>query len=263
MKISVVTVCYNSATTIEYTLDSFFRQNYPDRELLVIDGGSTDRTLEIVKSFGSDRVRLVSEPDEGLYDAMNKGLSSFGGDAVGFLNSDDKYADQHALEAIADGLAKADIVHGDLDFVDNHIDSQIVRQWRGSPHRRGAFQRGWMPAHPTFYAHRRVVEATGRFDIALRICADYDYMLRAIELHGFSSLHMSRVLVQMMAGGHSNSGIPAYIRSNLEALISRRRWLRAGYVDYALLAKPGRKILQFKLGVPGKSRARPVRQSKA
>jgi glycosyltransferase involved in cell wall biosynthesis len=245
MKVSVVTVCRNSATTIAFTIESWLRQSHADKELLIVDGASTDATLSVVDTFRSDGIRLISEPDRGLYDAMNKGLANFSGDAVGFLNSDDRFKDDGALARIAAALATADIVHGNLDFVADHRSREIVRRWRGSPYRRGAFAGGWMPAHPTFYVRRAVVDAVGRFDLRYRIAADYDYMLRALELREFRSAFIDAVLVDMMSGGNSTAGLGAYLASNLESLRSRQQWLHAGTIDAALFAKPLRKLAQF------------------
>jgi len=245
MQISVVTVCWNAASTIGEALESFFAQTHADKELLVIDGASTDDTLQVVRSFARDGLTIVSEPDRGLYDAMNKGLASFHGDAVGFLNADDRFHDADALAAVAASLAEADICYGDLDFVDGLRRDQVVRRWRSTPWRKGGFRRGWMPAHPTFYCRRSVVEAVGSFDLRYRVAADYDFMLRALELGDFSASRIDRVLIDMGAGGLSTTGVRARLRHNLEALESRRRWLGAGLVDYALFAKPLGKASQI------------------
>lgn len=245
MKISVVTVCFNAERTIAHTLRSFLEQDHADKEMLVLDGGSRDGTLRVVESFSDPSIRVVSEPDRGLYDAMNKGLRGFAGEAVGFLNADDCYADRQSLSALSEGLAQADIVYGDLDFVGDHEEGRVVRTWRGRPWRKGAFASGWMPPHPTFYVRRAVVEKTGEFDLSLSIAADYDFMLRALELGGFSHRFLPRVLIRMQAGGKSNSGISGYMKSNLQALRARRRHLGAGLVDYALIAKPLSKAAQF------------------
>jgi glycosyltransferase involved in cell wall biosynthesis len=247
VRISVITVCFNSARTIGHTVESFLRQSHPDKELIIVDGASRDSTLDIVRSLAADEVTIISEPDDGIYDAMNKGLAAFGGDAVGFLNSDDRFKDEESLAHIAMGLEAADIVFGDLDFVSDHRSRQIVRRWRGSPYRPRAFATGWMPPHPTFYVRRAVVEAVGSFDTAFRIAADYDFMLRAMELHGFRAAMIDRVLVDMMQGGDSTSGLKAYVRSNFEALRSRQKWLNSGSLDSALVAKPLRKLGQFLL----------------
>jgi glycosyltransferase involved in cell wall biosynthesis len=245
MRISVVTVCRNAADTIGEALDSFFGQSHPDKELLVIDGASTDATLDVVRSFSRPGLTVVSEPDRGLYDAMNKGIAGFDGDAVGFLNADDRYHDAGALAAVATALERADICYADLDFVNRQRNAQVVRRWRSTPWRKGGFARGWMPAHPTFYCRRRVVDQVGRFDLRYRLAADYDFMLRALELGDFNAVYIPRVLVDMGAGGASSANFKARVRHNLEALDSRRRWLRAGLVDYALFAKPLGKAAQL------------------
>ena len=244
MKISVITVCLNSAATIGRTLESFFGQTHPEKELMIVDGASTDDTLKIVQSFPSAGVRIISEPDNGLYEAANKGLAVFSGDAVGLLNSDDRFADEHVLSAISSALADADVVFGNLDFVADHDSSRIVRRWRGTPYAKGAMRRGWMPAHPTFYTRRGVVDAVGFFDVRYRIAADYDFMLRALEVHAFRTAFVDKVLINMKHGGRSTTGPKAYFQHNYEALQSRRRWLGAGLVDQATFAKPARKLGQ-------------------
>lgn len=183
MKISVVTTCHNSEATIAWTIRSFLSQTYPHKEMLIIDGASTDRTLEIAKKFVSSDIRIVSEPDNGMYDAMNKGLRLYTGDAIRFLNSDDTFHDTDALDRIADGLKKADAVHSGVVFVKSHETKRIVRTWKGKSFKRGQFRWGWLPPHPTFYIRRSLAERTGEFDLSYASAADYDYMLRALELH--------------------------------------------------------------------------------
>lgn len=245
MQISVVTVCFNSAKTIGHTLESFFAQDHKQKELVVVDGGSRDETLKIVESFRANELVVISGPDDGIYDAMNKGLAAFTGDAVGFLNSDDQFKDGASLSAIAATLANADIAYGDLDIVRCHKTRAVVRSWRTSAWRKGAFRQGWMPPHPTFYVRRQVVEAVGPFDLRYRVAADYDHMLRAMELHDFRAAPVGRVLVEMLHGGESSSSLRSHLFHNLEALDSRRRWLGAWPVDYALFAKPLRKAPQL------------------
>jgi len=245
MKISVLTVCRNSAGTIRHTLDSFFRQDFADKELVVVDGGSTDGTLDIVRSYPQERIVLRSGPDRGMYDALNKGLGLFGGDAFGVLNSDDAYHDDRVLSRIAAALTDAEMVHGHLDFVADHADKKIVRRWRAEPKPASGFRSGWAPAHPTFYVRRSVAERVGAFDLSLPTASDYDWMLRAIERSDHRLADIDAVLVDMMLGGKSTSGVAAHLRHNLEALQSRRRWLNSGAVDYALFAKPARKIGQY------------------
>lgn len=245
MKVSVVTVARNSARSICYTLESFLEQTHGDAELILVDGASTDGTVAIAEGFRDPRIRVYSEPDNGLYEAMNKGLGLFRGDAVGFLNSDDRFHDRTTLERIAERLATHEIVFGDLDFVRDHATRTVVRRWRGGRYRPGAFRSGWMPAHPTFYVRRSVVQRVGLFDTQLSIAADYDFMLRAMETGSARSAYIPHVLVDMMVGGNSTRNWRAYVRGNLECLASRRKWLRGPVLDYALFAKPARKVGQL------------------
>jgi len=244
MKISVVTVCFNSEATIEGTIRSFLAQSYPDKEMIVIDGQSTDRTVEIAKALASEQISVVSERDRGIYDAMNKGLRLFTGDAVGFLNSDDTFHDGHALARLAEGLSRADAVHGGVIMVADHLSKRPVRSWKGEPFVRGSFRRGWMPPHPTFYIRRALSEKTGTFDLRYRISADYDFMLRALELHAESAEYVSGPLIDFLVGGNSSGSISKVIRGNLECLRARQEHLGAPLVDAALFTKPLRKIAQ-------------------
>ncbi len=248
MKISVLTVCWNAEKTIRHTLDSFFAQDHADRELILVDGASKDRTVEIARSYPQERMVIVSEPDRGMYDALNKALRLYRGDAFGVLNSDDAYHDRSVLSRVAEGLAHADIVHGHLDFVEDHETRRILRRWRARPRPSSGFRSGWMPAHPTFYARRAVADAVGAFDLSLPVASDYDWMLRATEVKGFRSAVIDHVMIDMMAGGASTQSLRSHLRHNMEALRARRRWLGSGLVDYALVAKPARKVGQF-LGV--------------
>ncbi|RWK60436.1 glycosyltransferase family 2 protein [Mesorhizobium sp.] len=245
MKISVLTVCWNSAATIRHTIDSFFAQDHQDKELVVVDGASSDDTLSIVRSYPPEKIQLVSESDRGMYDALNKALTIYKGDAIGVLNSDDTFHDSTALSSVAHGLAKADIVHGHLDFVADHNAKEVVRRWRAGRPPKGGFKSGWMPAHPTFYVRRAVAEAVGLFDLNFKVASDYDWMLRAVELHGFRTEVVDHILIDMMVGGASTRSFRSHIRHNLEALRSRRRWLDAQVLDFALFAKPLRKIGQY------------------
>jgi glycosyltransferase len=245
MKISTVTVSFNSQATIGHTILSFLAQTHPDKEMLVIDGGSRDGTLEIVRGFASGAIRVISEKDRGIYDAMNKGLKNFSGDAVGFLNSDDTYHDDTVLERIAAALEGGDAVHGDLMMVKDHAAKEVVRSWRAGPFRAGAFRKGWMPPHPTFYVRRELAASVGAFDLGYRISADYDFMLRALELHARRTIYVPHPFVDFMVGGASTRGARAVVDGNLECLRSRRKHLGAPLLDWALLAKPARKLRQI------------------
>lgn len=246
MKISVITASFNSEATIGATIESFLGQTHPDKEMLVIDGASGDSTLKIVESFGSDAIRVISEPDKGVYDAMNKGLHLFAGDAIGFLNSDDTFHDSTVMAAISAALENSDIVYGDLDMVTDHHTKTLVRAWRGGHFRRYSFQLGWVPPHPTFYMRREVARKVGDYDLSYVTTADYDYMLRALALHEFRVTYLPRVMTDFQMGGISTSGWRVTLRGNLECLRSRREHLNAPIIDAAFFLRFIRRIFQLR-----------------
>ena len=244
MLISVITVCYNSQATIAQTVESFLAQDYPDRELVVVDGASRDRTVAIVEGYASPLIRIHSERDKGIYDAMNKGLALYRGEGFGFLNSDDRFHDARALSRIAEGLARADLVSGTLHFVRAHDGSAPVRIWRPQPHRPGAFARGFSLPHPTTYARRRVHERIGAFDASLRSAGDYDWLLRALEIEGFTHRTLDAVIADMQVGGESTAGLRAVLQNSRELVAVRRRRLGSGPVDLALVMNLAAKLRQ-------------------
>jgi glycosyltransferase len=246
MKISVVTASYNSELTIGFTIESFLAQNYPQKEMLVIDGASNDATLKIVASFGSDAIRVFSERDSGVYDAMNKGLHLFDGDVVGFLNSDDTFNDSNVLSDIAAAMQDADIVYGDLNMVTDHRTKRLARAWRGGAFKRNSFQLGWVPPHPTFYMRREVAEKVGDYDLSYITTADYDYMLRALVLNDFRVRYIPRVIADFQMGGISTRGWRVTARGNLECLRSRRTHLNAPIIDAAFFLRFARRIFQIR-----------------
>jgi glycosyltransferase len=246
MKISVVTVAYNSAGTIRQAIESFLRQHHVSKELLIVDGCSTDETVSIAESYRTDSIRVISEKDAGIYDAMNKGLRLFTGDAVGFLNSDDTFRTDRSLDLICEGLRDADIVFGDLYMVTDHGTKRVLRTWKAGEFSPAAFRLGWMPPHPTFYMRRNVVEKVGEFDLRYRIAGDYDYMLRAMLVHDHKVKYVPHFLVDYQLGGISSGSIRGMVKSNLECLDSRRRHLNAPIVDAALALRPMRRLLQVR-----------------
>ena len=246
MKISVVTASFNSEATIGFTIESFLKQSHSEKELLVVDGASRDGTLKIVESFGSDAIRVFSEPDSGVYDAMNKGFRLFEGDVIGFLNSDDTFHDASVLADIAAGLEAADIVYGDLNMVTDHRTKRLARVWRGGTFHRYSFQLGWVPPHPTFYMRRDVPQKVGEYDLSHVTTADYDYMLRAMALNDFRVRYLPRVIADFQIGGISTSGLGVTIRGNLECLRSRREHLNAPFIDAAFFLRFLRRIFQLR-----------------
>lgn len=248
MKISVITVSRNNAGTIGDTLRSVAAQRHPAIEHLVIDGASTDGTLDVVRRVGRHVTHLVSEPDRGIYDAMNKGLRLATGDLVGFLNADDLLADDLAVTRLAEAALGADAVYGDLEYVRAADTSQVVRWWRSGSFEPAALRRGWMPPHPTFYIRPAAMRGEG-FDTGLRIAADYDFMLRHLTQPGLRVAYVPHVLVRMRTGGASNRSLRAVLRKMDE---DRRVMQRHGVGGWLTLAgKNLGKLPQLVLRRPG------------
>ena len=245
MKISVITVCRNAAATLRRTIDSFLAQTHGEKELVIVDGASTDDTLAIVASYADPAIRAQSEPDSGIYDAMNKGLARFSGDAFGFLNADDVFSHPGVLAAIDVCLAENDIASGHVRFL-SAPGGKETRRWTTTPWRPGAFARGWAQPHPGVYCRRSVYETVGPFDASYRIGGDYDWLLRVYEVHHLRGGIVDDVVVDMTLGGASTAGPKALWTNAMEALRSRRRWLGAGLVDYAFAAKTLGKIGQLR-----------------
>lgn len=194
-------------------------QSHPDVEHIIVDGCSTDRTMEIVARHRENLAQVVSAPDRGIYDAMNKGLALASGEVVGFLNSDDYFASPAELAAIAAAFqdATVDACYADLVYVAERDPNKVVRFWRSNPYRYGQFRSGWMPAHPTFYARRTVYQKLGGYDLQFRLQADFELTMRFLEVHRITSLYIPRVLVKMRLGGKTNSSLGNILEGNLEA----------------------------------------------
>lgn len=212
MKISVVIASLNRCADLEYTLCSVFSQENVNVEAVVIDGDSTDGTAEMLCQMGAlrgDCLRWLSEPDAGIYNAMNKGIRLSTGDIVGFLGAGDVFADSLSLHRVATALQDSTVeaVHADLVYVDPADRDRVVRVWRGQPYIPGLFRSGWQPAHPTFYVRRKCFDIYGGFDESLAISADFDLMLRFLEIHRLNSSYLPVVLVKMLAGGASNGSL--------------------------------------------------------
>lgn len=225
MKVSVITVCFNSAKTISDTLRSVMEQSHPDVEHIVVDGGSIDDTLPIISQTPNRVSRLVSEPDSGIYDAMNKGLTLATGDIVGFLNSDDIYADTDSLAEVVRAFADLAIeaCYGDVLFVAADDSARTVRYWRAGAYCPGRLQNGWMPPHPTFYVRRQIYDLAGGFDLAYRLQADFEMAIRLVEIRGLRMHYIPRTLVRMRMGGASNASIGNVVKGNLEAYRAARK----------------------------------------
>lgn len=211
MKISIITPSFNSASTIADTINSVLSQDYFDIEYIIVDGGSKDSTVEIIKSYGEKIVKFVSEKDNGIYDAMNKGIKMASGDVVGILNSDDFYPDASVISDVvkAFNINMSDSVYGDLDYVDWDETTKIIRKWRAGKHTWKSFKFGWHPPHPTFFVKKELYDRLGLFREDLRIAADYELMLRFIYINKITMTYIPKVLVKMRDGGASSSGLSA------------------------------------------------------
>ena len=224
MKVSIVTVCFNSAATIEDTIRSVHKQEYENIEHVIVDGGSTDGTVDIVKKYNGRIKKFISEPDEGIYDAMNKGLHLAQGDVVAFLNADDVYVSPTVISDVAAVLQAdhTDGVYGDLIYLGRRNTNRIVRYWRAGQYRPRAFRSGWVPPHPTFFCHRDLYRQFGGFDPKYRIAGDFELMLRLIERHRIHVQYIPKPFVYMRAGGRANT-LRGIIQGNHEIIQAFRR----------------------------------------
>ncbi|WP_019612702.1 glycosyltransferase family 2 protein, partial [Thioalkalivibrio sp. AKL7] len=209
MKVSVITVSFNSAVTIRDTIESVLGQDHPEIEYIIVDGESKDGTMDIVEEYKGHIGTIISEPDHGIYDAMNKGIRAATGDVVCMLNSDDVYAGPTAVRELMERLqySGADTVFADLVVVDPADTERVVRYYESSRFRVERLRYGWMPAHPTFLAKRSLFEQWGLYSLDYRIAADYEMMVRLLYRAGVSYAYLPRVAVKMRAGGVSTSGV--------------------------------------------------------
>lgn len=245
MTVSVITVTFNAVRTVQQAVESVVdQQGSFELDYHIVDGGSTDETIELLGSYKDRIAQLTSEPDHGLYDAMNRGVARAKGDIIGILNADDRYADSGV---IADMVAAfeasgADGVYADLDYVDEEDGKTVTRQWKsGDP---GDFRKGWMPPHPTLFVKRALYEQHGLFNLQLRSAADYELMLRFFHFRGATLAYLPRTTVKMRAGGQSNASIGNRIKANAE---DAKAWRLNGTAPPPLLRlqKPLRKLRQF------------------
>lgn len=224
MKISIITACYNAADTLGETLDSVALQNYSDIEHIIIDGGSTDETEKIVSEKGQRVAVWKSEADQGVYDGMNKGLLHASGDVIGFLNADDVYMHSEVLVKVAATMKdpSIDACYADLVYVDRIHTNRIVRYWTSQNYVPGLFEKGWMPAHPTFFVRKSIYKKFGGFDLRYRLQSDFDLVLRFMHIYGIKTRYIPELWVRMRMGGMSNNNIVNMIKGNLEAYSSCR-----------------------------------------
>ena len=245
MKISVVTAVFNRRDTIGQAVQSVYAQGHDDIEHIIQDGGSTDGTLDVVRTHATASTDLVSEPDGGIYDAINRGIRRASGDVVGVMHSDDFFASDGVLSKVASAFEDptVDGVYGDLHYVAAHDTSRVLRRWESGSYDRSKLRWGWMPPHPTFYMRRHYFDELGLYDTKLRIAADYDAMLRYFVKGGIRLDYIPEVMVCMRTGGASNGSLKRIIRKSREDYRAIRRNKIGGLGTLA--AKNFSKVTQF------------------
>ena len=244
--VSVITVCFNGAATLAHSLRSVAGQDWPNTEHIVIDGASTDGTLQIIERFRSKLAQVVSEPDQGIYDAMNKGLDRASGDIICFLNADDQYASPWVLSRVADKMRehRLDALMGDVGFFHKANPERIVRRYRSDRFTPDRLAWGWMPAHPALFLSRQVVQRVGSFKSDYRIAGDFEFIVRAFYGQNLRYQHLPEVLVHMQTGGASTNGWRSKILLNREVLRAcRENGLRTNMLK--ILAKYPVKLLEL------------------
>jgi len=223
--ITLITVVFNAAQTFEQTIQSVIGQSYRNVQYIVVDGGSTDGSLEIIKQYADYIDCWLSEKDGGIYDAMNKGISLATGEIIGVLNADDLYAHNHVLEDVLAVFKDStiDACFSDLVYVDRKDTDRVVRYWQSKPYQDGLFQIGWMPPHPTFFVRRKVYDQFGLFDLNFKIAADVELLMRFIAKHKIKTVYLPRITVKMRVGGTTNKSWLNIIRQNVEIYKAARK----------------------------------------
>ena len=246
MKVSIITICYNSQETLEDTIKSVLAQDYNDIEYIIIDGASKDNTPKIIEKYKNCISHVTSEPDKGIYDAMNKGVEKANGDLVGILNSDDFYANNSVISNIVAALNKNNSasIYADLVYVDRLNPKKTIRTWVSGEYKHNIFLKGWMPPHPTFFVKKWVYEKYGKYNTSLKSAADYEFMLRVLHKHGISTSYFPETITKMRTGGESNVSLNNRLRANRE---DRKAWKLNGLKPnlFTIIRKPLSKIKQF------------------
>ena len=247
MKVSIITITYNSQSTVEDTIKSVVNQNYPDVEYIIIDGKSRDNTLRIAEKYKERITKIISEKDKGLYDALNKGIRIATGEVIGLLHSDDLYADGHVLSKVMSKFKEdpsLEAVYADLVFVSRNDLNRVIRTWKPGPYEEDSFLQGWMPPHPTLFIRKEIYEKYGYFNIGFKLSADYELMLRFIHKHRIRLAYLPETIVRMRMGGISNTSFFVKLKANLE---DKRAWKLNGVKPryFTTLLKPLRKIGQY------------------
>ena len=244
MKISIITVCFNSEKTIRDTIESVLSQSYPDVEYIIIDGLSKDNTMSIVSEYDDKISKIISEPDKGIYDGLNKGVSLATGDVIAFLHSDDVYANETVISNIVNCFDNgAQGVYGDLVYTDKADVNKVFRYWKSCDFSPSLLSKGWMPPHPTLFLRREVYQKYGAFDISFKIAGDYDFMLRILK-DNIAVKYLPQVIYKMRLGGESNRSIKNILDKSKEDLRAMRN-NKINNPFFALFYKNASKIMQL------------------
>ncbi len=224
MTISIITVCYNSEKTIQKTIESVLSQTYPEIEYIIIDGKSTDKTLQLLSRYKNRISKIISEKDNGIYDALNKGITIAKGEIVGILHSDDYFSNELVISKIAEifNKKKTDALYSDLQYVSKDKPEKIIRNWVAGIFKKGIFKKGWMPPHPTFYVKRELFNKYGNYNTNFIFASDYELMLRFIHKHEIKLEYLPEVTVKMRVGGKGNVTFVNRIKANAE---DKKAWL--------------------------------------
>ncbi|MBI3502057.1 MAG: glycosyltransferase [Bacteroidetes bacterium] len=246
MKVSIITVCKNSESAIESAIESVLNQDYKDVEYIIIDGKSSDSTISIIEKYKNRISKFISEKDEGMYFALNKGIQLASGDVVGLLHSDDFYPHEKIISRVVKEFEekKVDSIYGDMQYVQKENTEKVFRHWKSKPFDAKNFLKGWMPPHPAFFVKRICYEKFGMFNTQFSISADYELMLRFLYKHKISSSYIPEVLVKMRTGGISNVNLKSRIKANREDKLA---WTINNLKpnSFTLILKPLSKLRQF------------------
>lgn len=246
MKVSIITVTYNSEQYLEDCITSVINQSYKNVEYIIIDGKSTDNTVAIIKKYENKIHKWISETDKGMYDAINKGMAMSTGDIIGILNSDDIFVNNEVLSEITKVFSEnnVDSVFGDLEYVAPDNTNKIYRIWKGKSYKRSLFLKGWMPAHPTFYFKRELFEKYGGYENHFYTAADYELMARYLYKYHATSYYLPKLFVKMRRGGQSNSNLRTRFRANRRDFLAMKK----NKIPFAFLVsilKPLSKLHQY------------------
>jgi len=242
VKISIITSVYNNKDTIEDAIKSVLNQTYKNIEYIVIDGASTDGTIDIVKKYQDKISKFISEPDNGIYDGLNKGIKLATGDVIAFLHSDDIYASNDIIEYIVNNFDDNDAIYGDLVYTSKLDTTKVLRYWKSKNFNKSLLKKGWMPAHPTFFVKKEIYDKYGCFDTSFKIAADYDFMLRVLK-NNIKVKYLPKILYKMRIGGESNKSLKNIINKTKEDLKALKKNEIGGF--HTLIYKNLSKIKQF------------------